>query len=119
MENLVIEKGIAFFAQDFSDAMSIDKLKINLTPTDVDNIKNAMELVNNNKFINSINIDLDGSVEYLNDDDEDIESWKIDVERLVVYNNSVYYYAQNKWHSGDQIESDCITLDDLGIVLTA
>jgi hypothetical protein len=119
MENLVIEKGIAFFAQDFSDAMSIDKLKINLTPTDVDNIKNAMELVNNNKFINSINIDLDGSVEYLNDDDEDIESWKIDVERLVVYNNSVYYYAQNKWDSGDQIESDCITLDDLGIVLTA
>jgi hypothetical protein len=119
MENLVIEKGIAFFAQDFSDAMSIDKLKINLTPTDVDNIKNAMELVNNNKFINSINIDLDGSVEYLNDDDEDIESWKIDVERLVVYNNSVYYYAQNKGHSGDQIESDCITLDDLGIVLTA
>ena len=117
MKNLVIEKGIAFFAQDFSDAMSIDKLKINLTPTDIDNIKNAMELVKNNKFINSINVDLNGHVEYLNENGGEFENWIIDVERLVVYNNSVYYYAQNKWHSGDQIESDCITLDDLGIVL--
>jgi len=119
MENLVIEKGIAFHSMEYSDSMEIDKLKINLTPTDVDNIKNAMELVKNNKFINSINIDLNGNVEYLDDNDVDVESWENDVERLVVYNDSVYYYAQNEGHSGDQIESDCITLDDLGIVLTA
>ena len=119
MENLVIEKQIAFHSMEYSDAMGIKTLKIHVTPTDIDNIKNAMELVKNNKFINSINVDLNGHVEYLNENGGEFENWIIDVERLVVYNNSVYYYAQNKWHSGDQIESDCITLDDLGIVLTA
>ena len=118
MKNLVIEKGIAFYSMEYSDAMNIDKLKINLTPTDIDNIKSAMELVKNNKFISSINVDLDGNVEYFDDDNNEVEDWKVDVERLIVYgNNSVYYYAQNKWNSGDQIESNCITLDDLGIVL--
>jgi hypothetical protein len=117
MENLVIEKQIAFHSMEYSDAMGIKTLKIHVTPTDIDNIKNAMELVKNNKFINSINVDLNGHVEYLNENGGEFENWIIDVERLVVYNNSVYYYAQNKWHSGDQIESDCITLDDLGIVL--
>jgi hypothetical protein len=36
-----------------------------------------------------------------------------------VYSNSVYYYAQNKWHSGDQIESEEIDCEELGIDVTA
>jgi hypothetical protein len=72
MENLVIEKGIAFFSQDYSDAMQIETLKINVTPTDVENIKKAMEFVKNNDFISSIHIDLNGHVEYLNDEGEEL-----------------------------------------------
>jgi len=117
MENLVIEKQIAFFSQDFSDAMSIETLKINVTPTDVANIKKAMEFVKKNSFITSINIDLNGHVEYLDDDGDEVEDWRVDVERFVVYSDSVYYYAQNKWHSGDQIESEGIECDELGIVM--
>lgn len=117
MENLVIEKGIAFFAQDFSDAMSIETLKINVTPTDVENIKKAMDLVQNNPFISSVPIDLNGHVEYLDEDGDEVENWRVDVERFVVYSNSLYYYAQNKYHSGDQIESEAIECDELGIVL--
>ena len=117
MENLVIEKGIAFFSQDYSDAMQIETLKINVTPTDVENIKKAMDLVKNNSFISSIHIDLNGYVEYLNDEGEEVDEWRVDVERFVVYSDSVYYYAQNKWHSGDQIESEAIYRDELGIVL--
>lgn len=117
MENLVIEKGIAFFAQDFSDAMSIETLKINVTPTDVENIKKAMEFVKNNNFVSSIHIDLNGHVQYLDEDGGEVEDWRVDVERFVVYSNSVYYYAQNKWHSGDQIESEAIECDELGIVV--
>ena len=117
MENLVIEKGIAFFSQDYSDAMEIETLKINVTPTDVENIKKAMEFVKNNSFVTSINVDLNGFAEYLNDDNNEVEEWRVDVERFVVYSDSVYYYAQNKWHSGDQIESEAIDCDDLGIVL--
>ena len=119
MENLVIEKGIAFFSQDYSDAMEIETLKINVTPTDVENIKKAMEFVKNNSFVTSINVDLNGFAEYLNDDNNEVEEWRVDVERFVVYSDSVYYYAQNKWHSGDQIESEAIDCDDLGIKVTA
>jgi hypothetical protein len=117
MENLVIEKGIAFFAQDFSDAMSIETLKINVTPTDVENIKKVMDFVKKNDFVSSIHIDLNGHVEYLDEDGDEVENWRVDVERFVVYSNSVYYYAQNKWHSGDQIESEAIECDELGIVV--
>ena len=119
MENLVIEKGIAFFSQDYSDAMTIETLKINVTPTDVENIKKAMEFVKNNSFVISINVDLNGFAEYLNDEGDEVEEWRVDVERFVVYSDSVYYYAQNKWHSGDQIESEAIDCDDLGIKVTA
>jgi hypothetical protein len=118
MENLVIEKGIAFFSQEFSDAMTIETLKIHVTPTDVDNIKKAMEFVKNNDFISSIHIDLNGGVEYLDDDNNEVD-WRTDVERFVVYSDSVYYYAQNKWHSGDQIESEAIDCDELGIRVSA
>lgn len=117
MENLVIEKEIAFFAQDYSDAMQIETLKINVTPTDVENIKKAMDLVKNDSNISSIHIDLNGYVEYLDDEGEEYEDWRADVERFVVYSDSVYYYAQNKWHSGDQIESDAIYRDELGITV--
>jgi predicted ester cyclase len=117
MENLVIEKGIAFFSQEYSDAMQIETLKINVTPTDVENIKKAMDFVKNNSFVASVNVDLNGFAEYLNDDNNEVEEWRVDVERFVVYSDSVYYYAQNKWHSGDQIESEAIDCDDLGIVL--
>jgi hypothetical protein len=55
----------------------------------------------------------------LDDDNGEVEDWRVDVERFVVYSDSVYYYAQNKWHSGDQIESEAIEASELGIVLTA
>lgn len=118
MENLVIEKGIAFFAQDYSDAMQIEKLKINITPTDVENIRKAMEVIKSNGFISSIHIDLNGHVDYLDDDNNEVEGWRVDVEKFIVYGDSVYYYAQNKWHSGDQIESEAIEASELGIVLS-
>jgi len=119
MENLVIEKEIAFYSMEYSDAMGIETLKIHVTPTDVANIKKAMGLVKENSFITSINVDLNGHVEFLDDENDEFENWRVDVERFVVYSDSVYYYAQNKWHSGDQIESEAITCEELGIEVTA
>jgi hypothetical protein len=69
--------------------------------------------------MSSIHIDLNGHVEYLDVDNKEVVKWRVDVERFVVYSNAVYYYAQNKWHSGDQIESEAIEASELGIVLTA
>ena len=117
MENLVIEKSVAFMSQDYSEASQIEKLIINITPTDVDNIRKAMSILKENKFMESINLSLNGYVENVDDLGDEVD-WKSDVERFIVYDNSVYYYAQNKWSAGDQIESDCIELSELGIKLT-
>jgi hypothetical protein len=115
MENLVFEKGIAFYSQEFSDAMRIETLRINITPSDVENIRDAMKIIKANDFITSINIPLNGHAEYLDDEGVETDEWRIDYDKLIVYSDCVYYYAQNKWHSGDQIESSDITTDELGI----
>lgn len=112
MENLVLEKQIAFFSMEYSDAMQIETLKIHISQTDIGNIRSAMALLKANPFMESINLSLNGNVEYLDDDDNEVE-WRTDVERFIVYHDAVYYYAQNKWHSGDQIESESIELDEL------
>jgi hypothetical protein len=119
MENLVLEKQIAFFSQDYSDAMGVETLKISITPTDIENIKKSMEILRANKFMSSIHVPLEGYVEYLNDEGEEFDEWRVDVERFVVYIDCVYYYAKNKWSSGDQIESEAIEADELGIVIPA
>jgi hypothetical protein len=116
MENLVFEKCIAFHSMEGSDAMMIETLKIHVTPTDVANIKKSMELIKENSFITSINVEIDGIVEYFDDVNHEVD-WRADVDKFIVYDNSVYYYAQNKWHSGDQIESEEITIEELGITL--
>lgn len=117
MENLVIEKGIAFRSEDYSDSGNIEVMKFTLTPTDIANLKTAMELIKTNRFIASINVSLDGVVDYLDDEGNDVDDWRIDVDHFIVYDNSIYYYAQNKWNSGDQIESEVITSIELGIKL--
>lgn len=115
MENLVIEKGIAFRSDDYSDSSNIEVLKFTLTPTDIANLKTAMELVKMNSFIASINVSLDGVVNYLDDEGKDADDWRIDVDHFIVYDSSIYYYAQNKYDSLDQIESEEITSIELGI----
>lgn len=116
MENLVFEKCVAFHSMESSDAMMIETLKIHVTPTDVANIKKSMELIKENSFITSINVEIDGIAEYFDDVNHEVD-WRADVDKFIVYDNSVYYYAQNKWHSGDQIESEEITIEELGITL--
>jgi hypothetical protein len=115
MENLVIEKKVNFRSEDYSSSSEIETLKFTLTPTDITNLKTAMELVKTNRFIASINVSLFGGVDYLDDEGKDADDWRIDVDHFIVYDNSIYYYAQNKYDSGDQIESEEITSIELGI----
>jgi hypothetical protein len=117
MENLVIEKKVNFRSADFSSSTNIETLKFTFTPTDIVNLKTAMELVKSNRFIASINVSIDGVVDYLDDEGNDEDDWRIDVDHFIVYNGSIYYYAQNKYDSGDQIESEEITSIELGIEL--
>lgn len=115
MENLVIESTIAFFGQDYSEAMMIKKLKINIAQSDVDNIRKAMVILNENSAMSSIHVNMNGFVEYLGDDDKSIDDWETGVEGFIVYPDVFVYYSQNESHSGDQFESEFINANDVGI----
>jgi hypothetical protein len=114
---LVLEKEVAFRSMDGSISNNIEALSINISDDDITNIKKAIGVLKENKCMQSIKLDLVGFVDYIDVDEIIINGdWLVDVESLIVYEIGVFYYAQNKWHSGDQIESNIITLPELGII---
>lgn len=98
---------IAFFSNEDSQATLIDKIKIVLSDDDKANILKAVEISKANKFIEQIRVSVNGEVTFLDDENNDINGyWKTDVIQFIVYIDTFFLYAQNKWHSGDQIESN-------------
>lgn len=111
---MVLELEVAFHSQDVSDSYAIENIRIDLSDEDKSNILKASEIVKDNKFISSVTIPVDSEVTFLNDEDEDItDNWKCDVLNYIVYDDTVYFYAQNKWHAGDQVESQSFSIDKL------
>jgi hypothetical protein len=100
------------FRTDNSSSYEIEKLDIVLLEQDLINIKKAQRIMKEKRFISSIRIDVLGSVKYLSEEDQEVEDWRVDVEQFIVYSNAFYYYAQNKWDSGDYIESEELYLED-------
>jgi hypothetical protein len=100
------------FRTDNSSSYEIEKLDIVLSEQDLINIKKAQRIMKEKRFISSIRIDVLGSVTYLSEADQEVEDWRVDVEQFIVYSNAFYYYAQNKWDSGDYIESEELYLED-------
>ena len=49
----------------------------------------------------------------LNDEDEPEEDWRDNGGELIIYQESIYFYSQSKWDSSDQIESECISFDEI------
>lgn len=98
---------IAFFSIDESQATLIEEIKIDLSDEDKTNILKAVEISKANKFIEQIRVTITSDVVFLNDEKNDItDFWKTDVIQFIVYLDTFYLYAQNKWHNGDQIESE-------------
>jgi hypothetical protein len=112
--NSVVKKfelEIAFRSWDYSDSFEIDRVVLELSDKDISNINQAQEFIKTNGDIHSVKVDINGSVAYERETDEEgvfeeFDGWKTDTHSFVVYDNTVYYYAQNKYHSGDQIESE-------------
>ena len=100
-----LTREIAFHSKEFSDAWEIEKVKVDFTQTDIDNIKKASSIINDNKFIENIRMNVTSEVTFLADEDEVVE-WDYDIIQFIVYNDVVYLYAQHKDDSADQIESD-------------
>jgi hypothetical protein len=111
---MILELEVAFHSQDVSDSFEIEKIKVDLCDEDKENILKANQLMKDNKFIENIRVSVNSEVSFINDEDNDItEKWKCDVMQYIVYDDTFFLYAQNKWNSGDQIESHGISIDQL------
>jgi hypothetical protein len=110
-----MKKGIAFRSSDYSASSEVEKIEIGFSDIDKENIKKSIEILKENGFISHLRIDIKGSITYLDDEDVIIEdgNWRVDVEQFIVYTSGVYYYAQNKWDSGDYIESEEININEI------
>lgn len=110
-----MKKGIAFRSSDYSASSEVEKIEIKFSDIDKENIKKSIEILKENNFISHLRIDIKGSITYLDDEDTNIEdgNWRVDVEQFIVYTSGVYYYAQNKWDSGDYIESEEININEI------
>jgi hypothetical protein len=117
-----MKKGIAFRSSDYSASSEVEKIEIGFSDIDKENIKKSIEILKENNFISHLRIDIKGSITYFNDEDvkyysddedENVGCWRVDVEQFIVYTSGVYYYAQNKWDSGDYIESEEININEI------
>jgi hypothetical protein len=100
-----LTRDIAFHSKEFSDALLIEKVKVDFSNTDIDNIKKASAIIKDNKFIENIRVKVTSDVTLLNDEDEVVD-WEYSTIQFIVYDDAVYLYAQHEDDSADQIESD-------------
>lgn len=108
----IIFKEIAFRI-DGSESSNIDTIKLTFEKTDIDNIKKLTQICKENECIFSIKMFFDNFA-FIDEDEKDITSeWRADVSQIIVYKDSFYFYAQNKWDAADQIESSEISLVEL------
>ena len=110
-----MKKNIELRSSDYSASSEVEKIEIEFSDIDKENIKKSVEILKENNFISHLRIDIKGSITYLDDEDTNIEdgNWRVDVEQFIVYTSGVYYYAQNKWDSGDYIESEEININEI------
>jgi len=110
-----IKKEIFFRSNSYSESENIHSVELQLSDETIKNIQKAQDLIKANNFIFSINVEKmpDDKITLLNDEDNMTDDWIVGVLVLKVYNDVFCYYAQCKYDSADQIESDSISLDEL------
>ena len=93
---------VAFQSDEYSDVPLY--IKITLSDADIERIKALQQVAKEHNV--TIEADDIGDAEYL-DGDEQEHDWRDGYSCFKIYSNgSLYFYSQNKYHSGDQIESD-------------
>lgn len=109
---MTITGQIAFRTQA-ETSYDIESVRINLCDEDIENIRLASKLVNENKFIENIRIAVNSDVDFIDDEDEiSTNDWRCDVMQFIVYGDAFIFYAQNKWESADQIESEAFDIEE-------
>lgn len=96
---------VAFQSDEYSDVPFY--IKITLSDKDIERIKALQQVAKEHNV--TIEADDIGDAEYL-DSDEQEHDWRSGHSCFKIYSNEgVFFYSQNKYHAGDQIESDEIS----------
>ena len=110
-----IKKEIFFRSNSYNETENIKSVELQLSDETIKNIQKAQDLIKANNFIFNIHVEKmpDDKITLLDWDDNMTDDWKVAFHLLRVFANTVYYYAECKYDSADQIESDGISLDEL------
>ena len=101
------ELEIVFRSTEESDNYLIDRVLIELSESDIESIKKANEFIRTTEGVNYVALDFKGDFTLKEDNGEEYEDWNTDIQYLKVFSDSyIYFYAQCKYHAGDQIESE-------------
>ena len=89
----------------------VEQVEIGLSVNDKENIAKAQEIIKQNyDFISSVRIEFQGTqVTYYDAIGDRIDDMPmVGTEQFIVYSNSVYYYAESKYDSGDYMEAEVL-----------
>lgn len=107
-----IEKEILFRSNEYDDSALIKVVSIELSDVTIGNIKEAQQIIKHNPFpIHSIKLRLNDDYSYIDWDGSVTDEWRDDGGYLLVYEHSVYFYAQCKYDSSSQIETEELTIN--------
>jgi hypothetical protein len=112
-KDIKLNKGIAF-RTDNNGSYMVEEVELTFTPKDIRLIKKSINFCNKNKSVFSVKVDFDNYT-FLEDDGKIAEEWRSDSNSLIIYSDSVYFYSQSKYDAGDQLETEEISLKELGL----
>lgn len=100
-----------------NDCWTCDNFELTFDDVSLSLIKNAQEFLIKNPKMDKVVMYFE-DYEVLFDDpnpDDTFQDLRIDVAMLYIYQGSVLFYCQDKWESGNQMESDFIGNSELGL----
>lgn len=107
MKTITLEK--AFQTNEYSETPSY--IKLTFTPEEIAKIQKHQEYVKEN---DDVIVCLDFMAELFEDEEMQEESeFRVGHSHLKIYYDQMYYYAQSKWDSTDQFESEGFTIEQL------
>jgi len=101
-----MEIEIKFISQEYSEIYNIEKLSIELSDQDKENILKAREILRDNEHIESIRLNFGGTIKYIYYGDSEDPDFVVNIELLIVNRLAVHFYAESDYHSGDNFESE-------------
>lgn len=107
-----IKKEVLFRSNEYDESSNIKIVSIDLSDVTINNIKKIQEFLKTfNIPIENVKLKLADDYQYIDWDGSVTDEWRDDGGSLLVYEHSVYFYAQCKYDSSSQIETEELTIN--------